>query len=729
MSSIFKNITTSDIRASSNNISDIGSSVSKFKDLHIGGIINPGGSLPLPNLTTVQRDALTPASGDIIYNTTTNAQEYYNGTSWGSPMLIGGSFIDVTNNDINALGGTLNLSKTRAEGQISTNDNLGNIVFRGQTEIGQQIAGDIRMAAIEPFTNTSRGTSLILSTTTIGGTANTPRVIIRSDDVSITTPLTLSNTLTQLQRTTPTAPSGGTDRLYFKSDDQLYRQSSAGTESKVGDNFDTLNIVNNVSDFSESTLNISKTRAGGQLLSNDVLGRVQFKGQTDTTLVNGGSISTSANQTFTSGSHGTSMAISTVTNNTGTEAVRMFINNSAVIVNPPLELSSEIVQTQQTKPTAPLSTTNKLYFASDDNLYTQDSTGQELKATNELPFLFDTQLTGEQVDTTSITFAGGGGLFFGGVLAPNRKIYMIPNNATFVGILNTDTNTVDTTSITGLTGSAKYRGGCLAPNGRDIYCCPQNAQDILVINTHTDTTSFIAGVNGAAGGWYGCCLSPETGLIYCCPYNETRVLIINPSNNTFDLTSLTGLSAFTNKYTGCCLAPNGLIYCSPDTEQNVLIIDPVNLTLDTTTIAGLSPASLKWEGIVTANNGFLYCIPRNITSILVINPATNTSSFITGVTAGTGSRRGGVLAPNGKIYCSPTTFTTVLVIDPSDDSFTESSITGLSADSGKYIGVNIGIDGNLYFIPANASNVMKVIPSGLKTVSLERCTSAYYNKF
>jgi hypothetical protein len=42
------------------------------------------GFLP-PRLTTVQRDAIgSPAAGLIIYNTTTNGLECYNGTSWSS---------------------------------------------------------------------------------------------------------------------------------------------------------------------------------------------------------------------------------------------------------------------------------------------------------------------------------------------------------------------------------------------------------------------------------------------------------------------------------------------------------------------------------------------------------------------------------------------------------------------------------------------------------------------
>ena len=43
-----------------------------------------GGFLP-PRMTTTQRDAIsTPATGLVIYNTTTNVLNFYNGTSWGA---------------------------------------------------------------------------------------------------------------------------------------------------------------------------------------------------------------------------------------------------------------------------------------------------------------------------------------------------------------------------------------------------------------------------------------------------------------------------------------------------------------------------------------------------------------------------------------------------------------------------------------------------------------------
>ena len=40
------------------------------------------GAHMLPNLTTTERDALTAAAGDLIYNTTTSKLEGYDGSAW-----------------------------------------------------------------------------------------------------------------------------------------------------------------------------------------------------------------------------------------------------------------------------------------------------------------------------------------------------------------------------------------------------------------------------------------------------------------------------------------------------------------------------------------------------------------------------------------------------------------------------------------------------------------------
>jgi hypothetical protein len=40
------------------------------------------GALIVPRMTTVQRDALTPLNGMIIYNTTTNLFNFYENGAW-----------------------------------------------------------------------------------------------------------------------------------------------------------------------------------------------------------------------------------------------------------------------------------------------------------------------------------------------------------------------------------------------------------------------------------------------------------------------------------------------------------------------------------------------------------------------------------------------------------------------------------------------------------------------
>ena len=41
-------------------------------------------SLNLKSYTTTQRDALTSAAGDLIYNTTDSKVQFYNGSAWNN---------------------------------------------------------------------------------------------------------------------------------------------------------------------------------------------------------------------------------------------------------------------------------------------------------------------------------------------------------------------------------------------------------------------------------------------------------------------------------------------------------------------------------------------------------------------------------------------------------------------------------------------------------------------
>ena len=47
-----------------------------------GNNVAMSNSLNLKSYTTTQRDALTSAAGDVIYNTTDSKVQFYNGSSW-----------------------------------------------------------------------------------------------------------------------------------------------------------------------------------------------------------------------------------------------------------------------------------------------------------------------------------------------------------------------------------------------------------------------------------------------------------------------------------------------------------------------------------------------------------------------------------------------------------------------------------------------------------------------
>ena len=306
---------------------------------------------------------------------------------------------------------------------------------------------------------------------------------------------------------------------------------------------------------------------------------------------------------------------------------------------------------------------------------------------------------------------GSGDKYSGAVTGPNGKIYMIPEDATNVGIIDPATGAVDTTKISGLASTTnKWRDGVLA--GGKIYCIPHTATTVLIIDCATDTSqeTSITGLSGT-NKWAGGALDRTGRYIYCAPYDSTSVLIIDTLNNTADTTSITGLTG-TAKWIGAVLAPTGKIYMVPHNATTVLIVDPVTNTAEQTSITGLT-GTTKWWGGCLAPNGKIYCSPSSSASVMIIDPATNTTNTtsITGLTTAAYKWLGNpTVAPNGKLYFPPcgstnNNSTNILVVDPVFDTFT--TITGV-AGSTKYMGSALGPSGQVFFAPNRARYVLTV---------------------
>ena len=75
-------------------------------------------------------------------------------------------------------------------------------------------------------------------------------------------------------------------------------------------------------------------------------------------------------------------------------------------------------------------------------------------------------------------------------MGPDGKIYGIPRNASSVLIIDPTTDTADPDGISLPPGPPvdpadedKWTGGVLAPNGK-IYCVPNEADSVLIIDVH-----------------------------------------------------------------------------------------------------------------------------------------------------------------------------------------------------------------------------------------------------
>ena len=212
-------------------------------------------------------------------------------------------------------------------------------------------------------------------------------------------------------------------------------------------------------------------------------------------------------------------------------------------------------------------------------------------------------------NNTTNTFGSlsGSRKWVGGVLAPNGKIYGIPNDSTQV--LEIDPTTQTTSLFGNLSGGGKWYGGILAPNGK-IYGIPHSSTQVLEIDPITQTTSLFGSLSGSSK-WIGGSLAPN-GKIYCVPLSENEILEIDPITQT---TSLFGNLGGGLKYTGCVLAPNGKIYGIPFDENEILEIDP---TTQTTILFGNLSGGFKWFGGVLGLNGKIYGIPRDSAQVLEI---------------------------------------------------------------------------------------------------------------
>jgi len=210
------------------------------------------------------------------------------------------------------------------------------------------------------------------------------------------------------------------------------------------------------------------------------------------------------------------------------------------------------------------------------------------------------------------------GRWAGAVLAPDNNIYCVPsigdvsnNNLMSVLVLNPETEQISfiDTDLSGNDGNDdELFGGVLAPNGK-IYCIPRNCPKILVIDTNTSPVSTYTLTKPTFGTsqWFFGCLGSD-GIVYGSPRRANAILTIDPSGD--DISGIP-ISEITNGYASANLSLNNKIYFAPfSNNTNILVLD---LETNTTTLEPI-PSSLplsvaRFLGLVSTPQNEIVMVP------------------------------------------------------------------------------------------------------------------------
>lgn len=286
-----------------------------------------------------------------------------------------------------------------------------------------------------------------------------------------------------------------------------------------------------------------------------------------------------------------------------------------------------------------------------------------------------------------------------GVLAPNGKIFCMPNTVATVLVIDTKDDSLVTLSP-GLDATvAKYRCGVLALNGF-IYGIPNGASQIMKINPNNNVITFFGSFGAVASKWWGGCLAPN-GKIYCPPNAESSILVIDPTNDsTYRFGSFT--TEGTAKWNSAVLATNGKIYCSNNSATRILVIDPSNDSWYT-----IPSRSTGFLGSCIYTDGSLYFFGSSAgTMIMKVDTTTDISSVAVSYAAGTYGCWSPTLSPDGKIYGAQVNVAGIFRFDPKTG-IADKTIVDIGT-SNKNTGNTLAPNGFIYGIPFNRATLIKI---------------------
>ncbi|GMH97493.1 hypothetical protein TrST_g13888 [Triparma strigata] len=303
----------------------------------------------------------------------------------------------------------------------------------------------------------------------------------------------------------------------------------------------------------------------------------------------------------------------------------------------------------------------------------------------------------------------------------NEAIYGLPCHADSVLKIVPATGEVKTFGDLG--GQMwKYHGGNLA-EGR-IWCIPQKAKRVLVINPQDDSISYVGGPFEGECKWYGGLPGKADGCIYGMPQCSHGVLKINPKTATVDI--IGSFPEGGHKWHGGLVDANGDILAIPANADSCLKVCPSTGEIKVfgegkvRTGKHRDDGKYKFLGGVLGVDGNVYFIPSDSDRVVQVNPKTEevreVGPSLENEIYVENKWQNGFSAEDGSIYAVPLKGANVLCIRP--HKLTESGEPEVSVIGGPYLGLNkweggvVGPDGACYCMPLGHRRVLRISPPG-----------------
>lgn len=232
--------------------------------------------------------------------------------------------------------------------------------------------------------------------------------------------------------------------------------------------------------------------------------------------------------------------------------------------------------------------------------------------------------------------------WYGGIVAQNGKMYGVPHTATTVLCVTPassqygDDATFETVGELPQ-GGWKWHGGAADASGRFVYGYPNNAAQVLKIDTEAEPPkiSLIGDPKVLVSGrhrsddkykWLGGAVCPIDNNLYLFPSDAERVLCIETETDrvyTVGPELLEGPNKYQNGFAG----RDGAVYGIPQRSPGILRILPSGSGTDRTVHvdelaipdADITNNKHKFEGGEMGDDGNIYCIPLDTGKVVRVD--------------------------------------------------------------------------------------------------------------